>query len=91
MLISGAENWKEYHLWREYKRIIAENKILIYPRLGEKLEIAAQFKDNVQFCNAPILQISSTFVRSSIGEGKAIRAFLPNGVYEYIVAHKLYQ
>lgn len=91
ILIIGADNWKEFHLWREYKRIIAENKILIYPRLGEKLEIAAQFKDNVQFCNAPILQISSTFVRSSIGEGKAIRAFLPNGVYEYIVAHKLYQ
>ena len=42
ILIIGADNWKEFHLWREYKRIIAENKILIYPRLGEKLEIAAK-------------------------------------------------
>ena len=90
-LIVGADNWSNFHLWREYKRIIEENNILIYPRLGEELTIDKQYSHNVKPCNAPILQISSTFVRSSIGEKKNIASFLPNGVYEYIMTHKLYQ
>ena len=90
-LIIGADNWAKFHLWREYKRIREEYKILVYPRLGEELKIDAEFQDNVQSCNAPVLEISSTFVRSSIREGKNISSFLPNGVYEYIATHKLYR
>lgn len=89
-LIIGADNWSEFHLWKEYKRIREENKILIYPRLGEELTIDKQFRDNVQACNAPIIEVSSTFIRSGIQEGKNMKAFLPYGVYEYIVVHKLY-
>ena len=90
-LIIGADNWNNFHLWKEYNRIKEENKILIYPRLGEELEIDLQFKDHVKQCNAPILEISSTFVRSSIREGRNLFAFLPNGVSEFISTHKLYQ
>ncbi len=90
-LIIGADNWSNFHLWREFERVIDENKILIYPRLGEELEIDTQFKNNVQWCDAPILQISSTFIRTSICEDKNISTFLPSGVYEYIATHKLYQ
>lgn len=90
-LIIGADNWRKFHLWRNYERIREENKVLIYPRLGEELIVDKQFSDNVQVCNAPIVEISSTFVRSSIRDGKNISAFLPNGVYEYISTHKLYR
>ncbi|NLZ94426.1 MAG: nicotinate-nucleotide adenylyltransferase [Bacteroidales bacterium] len=90
-LIIGADNWSNFHLWREYERIAEENKILIYPRLGEELIINKQYSHNVKSCNAPILQISSTFVRSSIRKEKNISSFLPKGVYEYILTHKLYQ
>lgn len=90
-LIVGADNWSSFHLWREHERIINENKILVYPRLGQELTIDKQYSHNVMPCNAPILQISSTFVRKSIGEGKNISTFLPKGVYEYIIAHKLYE
>ena len=90
-LIVGADNWNNFHLWREPERIVGENKILIYPRLGEEITIDKQYKLNVQSCNAPILQISSTFVRSSIREQKNISSFLPKGVYEYISTHKLYR
>lgn len=90
-LIIGADNWSNFHLWKDFERIRKEDRILIYPRLGEELIIDTQFRHNVRPCNAPVLQISSTFVRSSIGEGKNISSFLPNGVYEYIITHKLYQ
>lgn len=90
-LIIGADNWNEFHLWKEYKRIREENEILIYPRLGEELIIETPFSNNVKSVNAPILQISSTFIRTSIQKDKDIRAFLPNRVHEYIETHKLYR
>lgn len=90
-LIIGGDNWNSFDLWRESKRIVKENKVLIYPRLGEEVFIDKSLQHNVQFCNAPVLQVSSTFVRSSIKEGKYIASFLPNGVYEYILTHKLYR
>ncbi len=90
-LIIGADNWSSFHLWKDFERIRAENMILIYPRLGEEIIIDQQYSNNVQSCNAPILQISSTFIRTSISEGKNIPSFLPHGVYEYITTHKLYQ
>lgn len=90
-LIIGADNWNEFHLWKEYKRIREENEILIYPRLGEGLIIETPFSNNVKSVDAPILQISSTFIRTSIRKDKDIRAFLPNKVHEYIETHKLYR
>lgn len=90
-LIIGADNWNKFNLWKDFKRIREEYKILVYPRLGEELTIDAKFKENVQSCNAPILEISSTFVRSSIKKGKNMCSFLPHGVYKYIANHKLYR
>ncbi len=90
-LIIGADNWNEFHLWKEYKRIREENEILIYPRLGEELIIETPFSNNVKSVDAPILQISSTFIRTSIRKDIDIRAFLPNKVHEYIETHKLYR
>lgn len=89
-LIIGADNWNEFHLWREYERLQQEFKILIYPRLGQDVNIEPLYKENVQLCNAPILEVSSTFVRKSICEGKDMRAFLPNGIWEYILENDLY-
>jgi len=68
-----------------------EFKILIYPRLGEDIQIDNEYEQNVKLVKAPIVEVSSTFIRKSIREGKDIRAFLPNRVYEYIVVNKLYK
>ena len=89
-LIIGADSWNELHLWKSFERLKNEFKILIYPRLSQEVIIEEPYKSNVQLCNAPIFQISSTFIRSSIKENKNMQAFLPNGVYEYIQQSMLY-
>lgn len=89
-LLIGADNWNDLHRWKEYKRLQKEFSILIYPRLGHDVIIDPLFKENIQMCNAPILEVSSTFIRKSIQEGKEMRAFLPNGVWEYLMKHKVY-
>ncbi|MGI6047417.1 MAG: nicotinate (nicotinamide) nucleotide adenylyltransferase [Petrimonas sp.] len=90
-LIIGADNWNKFPRWKDYERLGKEFKILIYPRLGEDIQIDNEYEQNVKLVKAPIVEVSSTFIRKSIREGKDIRAFLPNRVYEYIVVNKLYK
>ena len=90
-LIIGADNWNEIHLWKSYKRLRSEYKLIVYPRLNSEVNIEDQFKNNVQLIEAPIIEISSTFIRSSIKENKNVRTFLPHHIYEYICEHKLYR
>lgn len=90
-LIIGADNWNELHLWKSFERLKGEFNILIYPRLNEEVTIDVSLGKNIQLCDAPIIQISSTFIRLSIQENKNIHTFLPNQVYEYICEHKLYK
>ncbi len=88
-LIIGSDNWMIFHKWRDYKRIIDEFGVIVYPRPGYPIESIDCPK--VEFVDAPVYNLSSTFVREGIAAGKDMRAFLPHGVYDYILEHNLYQ
>ena len=90
-LIIGGDNWTKFSLWKEYEKILNNYKILIYPRLGEKVIIPDNLSKNVQVVSAPIIEVSSTFIRKSIREGKNMRAFVPEKVYDFIEENKLYK
>lgn len=90
-LIIGGDNWNRFSRWKDNERLIKEFNILIYPRLGEEIQIDGKYSENARLVDAPIVEISSTFIRESIRAGKDIRAFLPNRVYDYIVENKLYK
>lgn len=90
-LIIGGDNWTLFNLWKEYKRILELYPILIYPRMGENIHISEEYGKSVQLINAPVIEVSSTFIRKSIEEGKDMRAFLPPKVYEYIQRNQLYR
>jgi len=90
-LIIGSDNWLVFDRWKEYERLIRDYRILIYPRLGVNAVIPEQYRKTIQPVNAPVLEISSTFIRHSIRDGKNIRAFLPPAVYSYIKQNRLYR
>lgn len=84
-LIIGGDNWVDFRLWKEYERLINTYRILVYPRLGEDIYIDNALRERVQLVKAPVVEISSTFIRKSIKEGKNVRAFLPAKVYDFIM------
>ncbi len=90
-LIIGADNWNVFESWREYDKIWEEFALKVYPRLGSRITIPNKLKHKVEALDSPIVEMSSTFIRESIAEGKNISAFLPEGVYEYIVEKGLYK
>ena len=89
-LIIGADNWAFFDKWKEYKKIIDSYKVLIYPRYQSNVVVPESLRETIQLVNAPIIEISSTFIRHSIKKGKNVRAFLPPEVYDYIESENLY-
>jgi nicotinate-nucleotide adenylyltransferase len=90
-LIIGSDNWAIFDQWKDYERLRREYQILIYPRMGALATIPSEFSSNVHSVAAPIVEISSTFVRDSIKAGKNMRAFVPSQVYDFIVNKGLYK
>lgn len=82
-LIIGSDNWTLFSRWYQFERILAENPILIYPRPDFPVDGWA-LPEGVKQANSPIFEISSTFIRRALEEGKDIRYFLHPAVYEVL-------
>ena len=80
-LVIGSDNWQLFPRWREHERIMRENRILIYPRPGYPVD-KATLPEQVQLTDAPMLDISATFIRQAMEEGKDIRYFLHPRVWK---------
>ena len=91
-LIMGEDNLKSLHKWKNYHAILENHKIFVYPRISNDLDENALKNDpNIHFIDAPVVEISSTFIRDSIKKGKNVRALLPVEVWKYIDHDNLYK
>ncbi|MBU2997669.1 nicotinate-nucleotide adenylyltransferase [Cellulophaga baltica] len=91
-LIMGEDNLKSFHKWKNYEIMLEDYNIYIYPRVSEG-EIDHQFKSHpkVHRVDAPIMEISSTFIRKAHKEGKNIKPLLPLETWEYIDKMNFYR
>lgn len=84
-LIIGSDNWALFHRWREWERILAENALMVYPRPGYPVE-AEKLPPQVRCVSSPVFEISSTFIRSALQQGKDVRYFLHPAVWKRLNA-----
>lgn len=91
-LIMGEDNLKSFHKWKNYEAIVENYSIYVYPRITEGI-VDVEFMGNpkVHRVDAPVMEISSTFIRKSIAEAKNIRPLLPKEVWEYIDQMNFYK
>ncbi|MDL2255442.1 nicotinate-nucleotide adenylyltransferase [Parabacteroides sp. OttesenSCG-928-G06] len=82
--IMGADNWVDIHRWKEHEALLRDFPILIYPRAGHTIDIPSGYP-HIKAVDAPLLEISSSFIRQSFKEGKDVRFFLPEGVRPYFL------
>jgi nicotinate-nucleotide adenylyltransferase len=91
-LIMGEDNLKSLQKWKNYEVIIARYHLYVYPRISEG-SVASQFKQHpkIHRVDAPIMELSSTFIRKSIQEGKNCKPLLPQPVWKYIDEMNFYK
>ena len=77
--IMGADNWSLINRWKESETLITNYPILIYPRKGYEINIPGNLPD-IHKVDAPLMEISSTFIRESLAAGKDVRFFLPEAI-----------
>ena len=89
-LIMGGDNIASLHLWKNYEQILAEYDIYVYKRPSYDLGALADHP-RLSICEAPMLDISATYIRNCIQEGKSVRYLVPDAVYEYLENGSLYR
>lgn len=91
-LIMGEDNLNSLHKWKNYELLLENHSVLIYPRRSEiKAKNNLKEHPKVTMIQAPIMEISSTFIRAAIKNQKNIRPMLPENVWEYIDEMNFYK
>lgn len=91
-LIMGEDNLKGFHKWKNHEVILESHHIYVYPRIS-KNTIETKFHNHkkIHFVDAPIMQLSSTFIRKSIKEGKNVQPMLPHFAWKYLDEMNFYK
>jgi len=91
-LIMGEDNLKSFHKWKNYELILENHHIYVYPRVSEQT-VSTQFDGHkkIHVINAPLMELSSTFIRNANKEGKNVQPMLPQHVWEYLDEMNFYK
>lgn len=83
-LIMGADNLASFNRWKNHEVILENHDIFVYPRVGPAADNPFKGHPKIHYINAPIMEISSTFIREMHASGKNVRAMLPDAVWKYM-------
>ena len=88
-LIMGEDNLAQFPKWKNYEQILEYTGLYVYSR---PQSAPHNFKDHpaVKFVEAPLLDISATYIRSCLKNGSSIRYMVPEPVEQMIRIKKFY-
>jgi nicotinate-nucleotide adenylyltransferase len=95
-LVMGHDNLITLHKWKNAHELVRKYSIYVYPRpdtekpssqLLNQILLAADIHE----VNAPLMDISGTFIRQGIKDGKDMSYFLPQPVWKYIKEMHFYE
>lgn len=89
-LIIGEDNLQHFHKWKNYEQILEYYEIYYYPRPGIEVQNDLKNHPKVKKAEAPLLDISASFIRSSVKNNKSIKYLVHPAVEQYIYQKKLY-
>ncbi len=90
VLIVGGDNLQTFNKWRNPEAILSQYQLYVYARPGFEGGDFAQHH-NVFIFDAPLLEVSSSFIRDAIKKGKDLRFFMPEKAYSYMDEMNFYK
>ncbi|MDE5418940.1 nicotinate-nucleotide adenylyltransferase [Labilibaculum sp. DW002] len=89
-LIVGSDNLKNFTKWKNYDLILKNHGLFVYPRPDFESE-NIELKGNISIVEAPLMEVSSSFIRKAISEQKEIPFFMPESAYNYLKEMHFYE
>ncbi len=90
-LLMGMDNLETFHKWKNYEMILENYELYVYPRIGSNEgQLAGNSKIHI-IQDVPIMQISATFIRKAIQEGKNIAPLLYPAVWNFLDKNNFYR
>lgn len=90
VLIMGGDNLASFHKWKNYEIILRDYEIYVYQRPRYELGALADHPKVTVF-EAPLMQISASYIRKCIKEGKSVQYLVIDEVFEYLMSSNLYR
>ena len=98
-LIMGEDNLRSFKKWKNYEQIINSHNLYVYPRIlteqekreNKLLSTPVIQHPNIIRCDAPVMKISSSFIRKAILENKDVRYLLTPEVFKYVDEMNFYK
>lgn len=103
-LIMGEDNLRTFHKWFNHEHLMENYRFYVYPRvltsqeeeevvaIGRKTENLFHLNENIIICeDAPVMKVSSSFIRNAIKNGKDVRYLLTDPVHKYIDEMNFYR
>jgi len=75
VLIIGSDNLNLFRKWKDYKKILSEYEIYVYPRSGSDRGKLKNHR-SVKIIDAPRIDVSSTYIRGQMKKGKNVKNLL---------------
>ena len=89
-LIMGGDNLASFHKWKNYELIIRDHDIYVYKRPNHDISRWEQH-ERVHSYDAPLMQISASYIRKCIQDGHSVKYLVSDAVYDYLDKSSLYK
>jgi nicotinate-nucleotide adenylyltransferase len=90
VLIMGGDNLGTFHKWKNYEIILRDYELYVYRRPAYDLGPLAEHP-KVSLFEAPLMQISASYIRRCIKDGRSVQYLVPETVYKYLLSSNLYK
>jgi nicotinate-nucleotide adenylyltransferase len=90
VIISGTDIFPTFHKWKNYEQLLEFYTFYVYPRPGSHNHELTRHA-SVKLFDAPMVEISASFLRDAIRSGKNMSYFIPEKSYNYIVEMHFYK
>lgn len=88
-VIMGSDSLQNVTRWKNYEQLLSQYPVIVYRRPG--FEAAAPEATAMQILDAPLLDISASFIRNEIKAGRSVRYLLPDMVWKYVEENRYFR
>lgn len=89
-IVMGSDSYQNLPAWKNYEQLLGRYAVIVYQRPGF-ITNTAYPNSKTDFLQAPLLDISSTYIRKLITQGHSIRYLVPDAVRREIEQNGYYR